>query len=59
MNDLMAKLNVEMCKTEIREKAPLGKDAPEKGRYCAAKSTADGIWYRARVVDKINSGAEA
>ena len=55
----MAKLNVEMCKTEIREKAPLGKDAPEKGRYCAAKSTADGIWYRARVVDKINSGAEA
>ena len=55
MNDLMAKLNVEMSKTVTRD-APLLKDLPGKGRYCAAKSIADGIWYRARVVETISTG---
>ncbi len=56
----MAKLNVEMSKSlssKDASRALFSKSTtPNRGIYCVAKSIADSIWYRAKVVDLLKTG---
>ena len=59
LSDLMAKLNVEMSKTESKDKSlPYNKKFLVKNRYCVAKSGNDGVWYRAQIVEMLKTGVE-
>lgn len=55
----MAKLNVEMSKTESKDKSlPYNEKFLVKNRYCVAKSGNDGVWYRAHIVEMLKTGVE-